>query len=93
MKGEVVRVSADSGTKPPASMLVTTALGKHLIDDALFFVDSAPWLQAALYGRRLRFQHITRGNWNTVERMFKELKRRTNVFVPHFRHANPETAE
>lgn len=59
---------------------------KHLVDDALILVDGAPWLKAACH-------HVTHGNRNSVERAFKELKRRTESFANHFRHAEPETAE
>ena len=66
---------------------------KHLVEDAIFLVDGAPWLQAACHRQSLRFQHVTRGNRNAVERVFKELKRRTEAFATHFRHADPNTAE
>ena len=66
---------------------------KHQIDDSLILVDGAPWLQAACHHLGLRFQHETHGNRNSVERVFKELKRRTEAFANHFRHAEPETAE
>lgn len=32
-------------------------------------------------------------NRNAVERVFKELKRRTEAFATHFRNAQPQTAE
>jgi transposase-like protein len=53
---------------------------KHLVDDALFLVDSAPWLQAALHGHGLIYRYEKHGNRNAVERVFRELKRRTNQF-------------
>jgi len=65
----------------------------HLVKDAIFLVDGASWLQAAGHHLGPRFQHVTPGNRNSVERMFKELKRRTKAFATHFRHAEPETAE
>jgi len=66
---------------------------KHAVNDALFLVDGAPWLQAALYRYDLRFHHVTHGKRNAVERVFKEIKRRTNQFANHFHHATPESAE
>ena len=66
---------------------------KHLVDDALFLVDGAPWLQAACHRHSLRFQSVTHGNRNAIERVFKELKRRTEAFANHFRHADPNAAE
>ncbi|WP_049986586.1 DDE-type integrase/transposase/recombinase [Halobellus rufus] len=59
----------------------------------MFLVDGAPWLQAACHRHSLRFQHVTHGNRNAVEPSFKELKRRTEAFAIHFRHAEPNTAE
>lgn len=54
---------------------------KHLVEGTLFLIDGAPWLQAACYHQNLRFQHDTHGNRNSVERVFKELKRRTEAFA------------
>lgn len=50
---------------------------KHLVDDALILVDGAPWLKAACHHHNPRFYHVIHGNRNGVERVFKELKRRT----------------
>ena len=66
---------------------------KHLVDDALFLVDGAPWLKAACHHQNLQFQHDTHGNRNSVERVFKGVKRRTEAFANHFRHTNPGTVE
>jgi transposase-like protein len=66
---------------------------KPAVGDSLFLVDGAPWLQAALHQLQLRFQHVTYGNRNAVERLFKEVKRRTEQFATHFRHTTIESAE
>ncbi|USZ67467.1 IS6 family transposase [Halorussus salilacus] len=66
---------------------------KHCVGDAVFLVDGAPWLQAALFEKNLRFQYVRHGNRNSVERVFKELKRRTKQFANHFRHATHRSAE
>jgi len=66
---------------------------KHDVADSLFLVDGAPWLQAALFNLSLRFQHVTHGNRNAIERLFKELKRRTERFATHFRHATADSGE
>jgi transposase-like protein len=50
---------------------------KHHVADAVFLVDGAPWLQTACHRHGLRFYHVTHGNRNSVERVFRELKRRT----------------
>ena len=65
---------------------------KHEIADAVFLVDGAPWLQAALFEGNLRFQHVTHGNRNAAERIFKEVKQRTEQFANHFCHASVESA-
>jgi len=66
---------------------------KHLVDDALFLVDSAPWLQAALHRHGLDYRYEKYGNRNSAERVFRELKRRTNQFSNCFSHAEADTAE
>jgi transposase-like protein len=66
---------------------------KHLVDNALFLVDSAPWLKAALDRHGLRFQYEHHGNRNSAERVFREVKRRTNQFSNCFSHAEAETVE
>ena len=66
---------------------------KHRVADAVFLVDGAPWLHAALFEEKLRFRHVTYGDWNSIERVFKEVKRRTKQFANHFRHATHRSAE
>ena len=66
---------------------------KHDIDDAEFFVDGAPWLHAGLFELGMHFRHETHGDRNPVERVFQEIKRRTNQFYNTFSHADPETVE
>jgi transposase-like protein len=66
---------------------------KHSVEDAEFFVDGAPWLQAGLFELGMHFRHETFGERNPVERVFQEIKRRTNQFYNTFSHADPETAE
>jgi transposase-like protein len=66
---------------------------KHLVDDALFLVDSAPWLQAALDRHGLRSQSERHGDRNSVERVFREVKQRTNQFSNCFSHVKAETVE
>ena len=66
---------------------------KHDVDGAVFLVDGAKHLQAALQRVGLRFQYQRRGNRNSVERVFREVKRRTSSFSNCFSHVDPETAE
>ena len=66
---------------------------KHDIESAVFLVDGAKHLQTALSRAGLRFQICRHGNRNAVERIFRELKRRTSSFSNCFSHVEPETAE
>ncbi len=50
-------------------------------------------LAAALNQAGLRFQTIRHGNRNNVQRVFRELKRRTSSFSNSFRHVDPATLE
>ena len=66
---------------------------KHDVETAVFLVDGAQHLQTALHRAGLRFQISRHGNRNAVERIFRELKRRTSSFSNCFSHVEPETAE
>ena len=66
---------------------------KYDVSDAVFLVDYAQHLAAALCRAGLRFQTIRHGNRNAVERVFREVKRRTSSFSNSFSHVQPTTAE
>ena len=66
---------------------------KHDVDDAVFLVDDADWLKTALQRHGLDFRYELHGNRNSVERIFREVKRRTSSFSNCFSHVEPETAE
>jgi len=66
---------------------------KHDVETAVFLVDSAKHLQAALQRAGLRFQTERHGNRNAIERIFREVKRQTSSFSNCFRHVEPSTAE
>ncbi|SFP25857.1 DDE domain-containing protein [Halolamina pelagica] len=74
-------------------MFVAELRDKRLVDDALFLVDSAPWLQAALHRHDLDCRYEKHGNRNRVERVSRELKRRTDRFSNCFSHADANTVE
>jgi putative transposase len=57
---------------------------KHDINDATFLIDDADHLQAALSRLGLRFHICRHGNRNSVERTFREIKRRTSSFSNTF---------
>jgi putative transposase len=66
---------------------------KHDVSDAVFLVDGARHLQTALRRSGLRFRYERHGNRNSVERIFREVKRRTSSFSNAFSHVDPDTAE
>ncbi|QGX94536.1 IS6 family transposase [Haloplanus rallus] len=66
---------------------------KHDVESALFLVDGAKHLQTALDRSGLRFQTERHGNRNAIERIFREVKRRTSSFSNCFSHVDPATAE
>ena len=65
---------------------------KHDIDKATFLIDDADHLQAALSRLGLRFQIRRHGNRNSIERIFRDIKRRTSSFSNTFSHVEPTTA-
>ncbi|SFS91759.1 IS6 family transposase [Halostagnicola kamekurae] len=66
---------------------------KHDVEDAVFLVDHAHHLAAALQRAGIRFRPERHGNRNTVKRVFKEIKLRTPSFSNIFGHVDPATAE
>ncbi|MDY6765218.1 MAG: IS6 family transposase [Halobacteria archaeon] len=66
---------------------------KHDIENSTFLIDQAPWLKSACHQLNLHFQHSTHGKRNSVERLFKKLKRRLNQFSNHFRNSSHHSAE
>lgn len=76
-----------------SSLFFSELKQKHDVSDTVFLVDGAPWLQQALRRHGLTFRHETNGQRNTIERLYKEIKRRTNQFANHFRRVDPMTAE
>jgi putative transposase len=63
------------------------------VEQTTFLVDHAHSLKAALTRLGLRFQTIRHGNRNAIERVFREVKRRTSSFSNTFSHVEPTTAE
>jgi putative transposase len=66
---------------------------KHDVDDSVFLVDGATPLKEACHRHGLDFRYERHGNRNSVERVFREAKRRTSSFSNCFRHVDPETAD
>lgn len=66
---------------------------KHHVDDATFLVDGATPLHEACRRHGLDFRYERHGNRNAVERVFREVKRRTSSFSNCFSHTTVETAD
>mgnify|MGYP000078863815 CR=1 FL=1 len=66
---------------------------KHDVDDAVFLVDGAAPLKDACSRHGLDYRYEKHGNRNSVERVFREVKRRTTCFSNCFSNANRETAD
>ena len=65
---------------------------KHDIDAATVLVDGSASLQRACHKHNLDFRYERHGNRNSVERVFREVKRRTTCFSNCFSNADAETA-
>jgi putative transposase len=65
---------------------------KHDVDNATFLVDGEVPLQRACDKHGLDFRYKRHGNRNSVERVFREVKRRTTSFSNCFNNAEAETA-
>jgi len=66
---------------------------KHDLDDAVFLVDGSHSLKDACRRHGLDFRYEKHGNRNSVERVFREVKRRTTSFSNCFSNAEAETAD
>ncbi len=66
---------------------------KHDVSEAVFLIDGAQSLQAACHRGGYDFRYEKHGNRNAVERVFREIKRRTICFSNCFSNASAETAD
>ena len=66
---------------------------KHDVDDAVFLIDGSLSLNNACLRHGLDFRYEKHGNRNSVERVFREVKRRTTSFSNCFSNAKVETAD
>jgi transposase-like protein len=80
-------------TKVLAHSFLTELGEKHDVSDAVFLVDGSHSLQDACHRHGFDFRHEKHGNRNAVERVFREIKRRTICFSNCFSNADAETAD
>ena len=66
---------------------------KHDVDDAVFLIDGSHSLKDACRHHSLDFRYERHGNRNGVERVFREIKRRTTSFLNCFSNAEADTAD
>jgi transposase-like protein len=80
-------------TKVLAHSFLTELNEKHDVSNAVFLIDSSHSLQDACHRHGLDFRYEKHGNRNSVERVFREVKRRTSWFSNCFSHVDPDTAD
>ncbi|MFB6154628.1 MAG: IS6 family transposase [Haloferacaceae archaeon] len=80
-------------TKVLAYSFLTELSEKHDVSDAVFLVDGSHSLQDACQRQGFDFRYEKHGNRNAVERVFREIKRRTLCFSNCFSNAEAETAD
>ena len=80
-------------TKVLAHSFLTELSEKHDVSDAVFLVDGSHSLQDACQRHDFDFRYEKHGNRNAVERVFREIKRRTICFSNCFSNAEAETAD
>ncbi|WP_435193841.1 IS6 family transposase [Natronomonas sp. EA1] len=80
-------------TKVLAQSFLTELSEKHDVSDAVFLVDGSHSLQAACQRHGFDFRYEKHGTRNSVERVFREIKRRTICFSNCFSNADAETAD
>ena len=80
-------------TKVLAHSFLTELSEKHDVSDAVFLVDGSHSLQDACHRHGLDFRYEKHGNRNSVERVFREVKRRTSSFSNTFSNASAATAD
>ncbi|MDL0120931.1 IS6 family transposase [Halobacterium salinarum] len=80
-------------TKVLAHSFLTELSEKHDVSDAVFLVDGSHSLQDACQRHGFDFRYEKYGNRNAVERVFREIKRRTLCFSNCFSNAEAETVD
>jgi putative transposase len=76
-----------------AREFLTEVAEKHDVTDAVFLVDEAADLIGGLRNEGLSYCVQQHGFRNAVERIFREVERRTSSFSNCFSHVDPPTAE
>jgi len=80
-------------TVPIAREFLTELAEKHDVSDAVFLVDDADDLIGGLRREGYSYRVQLHGERTQVERVFREVQRRTSSFSNCFGHVDPSTAE
>ncbi|MFA9518718.1 IS6 family transposase [Halopenitus sp. H-Gu1] len=76
-----------------AREFLSELIEKHDVKDAVFLIDNADDLIGGLRRENLSYRVQQHGFRNSVERIFREVERRTSSFSNCFSHVDPPTAE
>ena len=90
---ELLHTKLEPTTKVLAHPFLTELSEKHDVSDAVFLVDGSYSLQDACQRHGYNFRYEKHGNRNAIERVFRDIKRRTICFSNCFSNANAETAD
>ena len=94
LPNEIIHVSRFPATTKQTTRWFLAELHRRCqLDDPVFLVDGASYLSTVLDEDGYRFQVISHGNRNAVERVFCEIERRTSSFANSFSHVTLETAQ
>jgi transposase-like protein len=80
-------------TVATTKMFLADLAEKHEVEDAAFLVDGASRLHAGLFELGMHSRPGTFGERDPVERILREINRRTEQFPNTFSHATPGRAE
>ena len=80
-------------TIPIAREFLTELAEKHDVRDSVFLVDDADDLIGGLRREGLSYRIQPHSYRNQIERVFREVERRTSLFSNCFSHVDPATAE
>ena len=80
-------------TKQTTRWFLSELHRRYQLNNVEFLVDDADYLVNVLDEDGYRFQMISHGNQNAIERVFWEIERRTSSFATSFNHVEPQTAE
>jgi len=91
---ELLHTTLETTRKTMIAQQFLTNMGKRNdVFEAVLFIDGAQSLHAACHRIGYDFRYKKHGNRNAVERVFREIKRRTICFTNCFSNATAETAD